>query len=191
MSEPQEWAGGIFGGISYFLNWRIVYISINYSANVVPSAHSTCTKRSLTPFFRSISGTFLPHWFGLKRDMRSITNRPMIFSLILAIGITLTLPYVALSAGYALVRSGGFKAGRTHRQRGFSHPVRSFGFFGVDEPVDQQIIIIQQYHTAPVSEAKEPAKKGTYVQPRWVDAGYGVQVLEPGHWVDAGKSPGP
>lgn len=123
--------------------------------------------------------------------MRSITNRPMIFSLILAIGVTLTLPHVAHSAGHALARSRGFKGARMHRQRGFLHPVLPFGFFGVDEPANQQVIIIQQPPAAPGPEAKEPAKKRIYVQPRWVDGGYGVQVLQPGHWVDAGKSPEP
>jgi len=33
----------------------------------------------------------------------------------------------------------------------------------------------------------KPAKKGIYVQPQWVDGGYGVQVLEAGHWTDPEK----
>ncbi len=30
-------------------------------------------------------------------------------------------------------------------------------------------------------------KREIYVQPQWVDGGYGVQVLEPGHWGDPEK----
>jgi hypothetical protein len=115
--------------------------------------------------------------------------RPIILISVLAIGVTLTLPYLALGAGHATGRSGGFRAARTHRQRAFSHPFQRFGFVGVDEPSDQEVII-QQFQPPPVSEPTEPAKKGVYVQPRWVDGGYGVEVLQPGYWADPEKAPG-
>ena len=60
-----------------------------------------------------------------------------------------------------------------------------FGFFGVDGLGDQggqQVIIIQQSQPVPTAEPREPAENRIYVQPRWVDGGYGVQVLEPGYW---------
>ena len=114
---------------------------------------------------------------------------PIIFSLILAIGVTLTLPYLVLGAARGAGRPGGSRATRTHRQRAFAHPFQRFGFVGVDEPADQQVIIIQQSQPAPTSEPREPAKKEIYVPPRWVDGGYGVQVLEPGYWVDSEKAP--
>jgi len=72
-------------------------------------------------------------------------------------------------------------------QHSFSRPFS--GFFGADEPGEQQIII-QQSQSAPITEPRKPAKKGIYVQPHWVDGGYGVQVLEPGHWTDPEKQPG-
>ena len=58
-------------------------------------------------------------------------------------------------------------------------------FFGVDglgDQGDQQVIIIQQFQPAPTAEPSKPAENRIYVQPRWVDGGYGVQVLEPGYW---------
>ena len=58
-------------------------------------------------------------------------------------------------------------------------------FFGVDglgDQGDQQVIIIQQSPPAPTAKPSEPAENRIYVQPRWVDGGYGVQVLEPGYW---------
>ena len=84
------------------------------------------------------------------------STRRIIFGFILWIGITLTLPYIAFAAG----RSYGF------------------GFYPL-------VIFIQEFQPAPTTEPTEPAKKGIYVEPRWVDGGYGVQVLEPGYWTDA------
>jgi hypothetical protein len=69
-----------------------------------------------------------------------------------------------------------------HHQRFFSHPSRGFVFSGVDGFDDQQVIIIQQFQSAPTPEARKPAENRIYVQPRWVDGGYGVEVLQPGHW---------
>jgi hypothetical protein len=108
----------------------------------------------------------------------SVSNRPIILSFILAIGITLTQPYLAFGAGQFFGRSGSFRASRMHGQ----HPFRGFGFSGVDGLGDQQITIIQQFYSAPTTEPREPAENRIYVQPRWVDGGYGVQVLEPGYW---------
>jgi hypothetical protein len=52
----------------------------------------------------------------------------------------------------------------------------------VDGRGDQQVIIIQQLQSQPSVEPTEPAKNKIYVRPRWVDAGFGVEVLEPGYW---------
>jgi len=112
---------------------------------------------------------------------------PIIFSLIFATGFTLTLPYLALGAASGAGRSGGSRGAMTHRQH-----VQRFGGFvgwGWGEPAGQQVIIIQQSQPALTSEPREPAKKEIYVPPRWVDGGYGVQVLEPGYWVDSEKAP--
>mgnify|MGYP003301128006 CR=1 FL=1 len=76
-------------------------------------------------------------------------------------------------------RSGSSGASRMHGHR--------FGFFGVggvDDQGDQQVIIIQQFQPAPTAEPSKPVENRIYVQPRWVDGGYGVQVLKPGYWID-------
>jgi hypothetical protein len=115
-----------------------------------------------------------------RRFMRlSDSTRPIIFGFILAIGITLIQPYLA--AGQSFGRSGTSGAFRMQGQR----PFNRFGFFGVDglgDQGDQQVIIIQQSPPAPTAKPSEPAENRIYVQPRWVDGGYGVQVLEPGYW---------
>jgi len=54
-----------------------------------------------------------------------------------------------------------------------------FGFFGGDGFDDQgaQVIIIQQPQPAPAAEPSKPPENRIYVQPRWVDGGYGVHPL--------------
>ena len=108
------------------------------------------------------------------------STRPIIFGFILAIGITLTQSYLAFGAGQSFGGLGSVAG--TSRMHG-----HRFGFFGLDglgDPGDQQVIIIQQIQPAPTTEPMEPAKKGIYVQPRWVDGGYGLQVLQPGYWTE-------
>jgi hypothetical protein len=110
--------------------------------------------------------------------------RPIIFGFMLAIGITLSLPYLAFGAARSFGNSGRFKAPRMQRQHSFPHPFQGFGFFGVGGVDEQPIIIIQQFQSPGASEPREPATNRIYVQPRWVDGGYGVQVLQPGYWTD-------
>ncbi|HEU4343497.1 MAG TPA: hypothetical protein VFU31_18260 [Candidatus Binatia bacterium] len=69
------------------------------------------------------------------------------------------------------------------------HP-GSFGFSGVGGVTEQEVVIIQQFPSAPAVESKEPAKNRVYVAPRWVDSEYGVQVLEPGYWTDPKQAAG-
>ena len=55
-------------------------------------------------------------------------------------------------------------------------------------PLSLSVIVIQPEAAAQPSEpaqASEPAENRIYVQPRWMDGGYGVQVLQPGYWTDA------
>jgi hypothetical protein len=131
-------------------------------------------------------------------------TRPIIFGFILAIGITLTLPHFAFGAARSFGGSGRFKAsgihrqpsflrpfhdldrsGRFHRQDFFLHPFHGFGFGGGVVVSEQPVVIIQQFQPAPVTESREPVINRIYVQPRWVDGGHGVQVLQPGYWTDA------
>ena len=117
---------------------------------------------------------------------------------------TLAVPYVALGAGHAFRSSGSFRSGsqgqqsfsqrdgrvagpafrnsgtfrsNSHRQHSFPHRFNRFGFFGGDG-LD---VNIQPVQPAPSSEP-EPTENRIYVPPRWVDGGYGVQVLQPGYW---------
>jgi hypothetical protein len=110
--------------------------------------------------------------------------RPIIFGFILAIGISLTLPHFAFGAARSFGGSGRFKASRIHPQPSFLRPFHGFGFVGVGGVSEQPVIIIQQFQPAPVTEPREPAANRIYVQPRWVDGGYGVEVLQPGYWTD-------
>jgi hypothetical protein len=109
-------------------------------------------------------------------------TRPIIFGFILAIGITLIQPHLAFGAGQSFGRSSSSGA-RMQGQR----PFNRFGFLGVDglgDQGDQPVIIIQQFQPAPITEPRGPATDRIYVQPRWVDGGYGVEVLQPGYWAD-------
>jgi hypothetical protein len=95
--------------------------------------------------------------------------------------ITLAVSHVALGAGPAFRNSGTFSSG-SHRQPSFSRPFHRFGFFDRDGLDAQQVVIVQQPQSAPTTESSEPTENRIYVPPRWVDGGYGVQVLKPGYW---------
>jgi hypothetical protein len=113
------------------------------------------------------------------------STRPIIFGLILAIGITWTLPYFAFGAARSFGGSGRFRAPAIHRQHSFPRPFQPFGFFGGGGVSEQPVIIIQHFQSPAATEPKEPDTNRIYVQPRWVDGGYGVEVLQPGYWTDA------
>ena len=125
------------------------------------------------------------------------STTPIIFGFILAIGITLTLPYFAFGAARSFGSSGKFRAPMmhrqhlVHRQHFFSPPFNRFGFnrFGFLRGggivYEQPVIIIQQFQPAAAAQPSEPGENRIYVQPRWVDGGHGVEVLQPGYWTDA------
>ena len=122
---------------------------------------------------------------------RSGNTRLIIFGLILAIGITLTLPYLAFGASRSFGGPGRFRSFTIHGQHSFVRPFNRFGLVpfngfgwvgGVDDT--QPVIIIQQFQPPAVPQSSEPTANKIYVQPRWVDGGYGVQVLQPGYWAD-------
>ena len=134
------------------------------------------------------------------------TRRKRVFRCLFAL-VTVTalaVPYVAFGAGHAFRSSGSFRSsshgqqsfsqrdGRVagpafrnsgtfrsnpHGQHSFPHRFNRFGFFGGDG-LDASI---QPVQPAPSSEP-EPTENRIYVQPRWVDGGYGVQVSQPGYW---------
>jgi hypothetical protein len=132
-------------------------------------------------------------------------TRPIIFGFILAIGITLTLPHFVFGgAARSFGGSGRFKAPGIHRQQSFlrpfhdlgrsgrfhRHPFTGFGFGGGVAVSEQPVVIIQQFQPVPITEPREPAPNRVYVQPRWVDGGHGVEVLQPGYWTDAKQATG-
>jgi len=139
--------------------------------------------------------------------MRSPGNntRRIIFGFILVIGITLTLPHFAFGAARSFGGSGGFRGSTIQRQQSFLRPFHDFdssgrfrgrgfhrqdffndfGFVGgVGGFGEQPVIIIQQFQPAATAQPSESAENRIYIQPRWVDGGYGVQVLQPGYWAD-------
>jgi len=101
---------------------------------------------------------------------------------------TLAVPYTALSAGRAAGNSGAVGRSGSFRQH-FSHGFRHSRFFDGDgfvgDGFDGGDVTVEQSQSAP-TVAPVPVNR-RYVQPRWVDGGYGVQVLEPGYWVSTGN----
>ena len=104
---------------------------------------------------------------------------------------TLAAPYTALGAGRAGGSSGAVGmagSSRQHFSRGFRHG-RFFDGDGFDgDGFGGGDVSVEQSQPAP-NVAPEPPVNRRYVQPRWVDGGYGVEVLESGYWTDAEKQP--
>ncbi|MGE5302355.1 MAG: hypothetical protein ACM3TN_03445 [Alphaproteobacteria bacterium] len=109
---------------------------------------------------------------------------PIVLGIMLATGITLTLPYLASAATHSAGGSGRFGAPRMRPERSLSRPFRGPGFLGVGGFGGQQVIIIQQFQFPATSEPREFIDNKIYIPPRWVDGGHGVQVLKPGYWTD-------
>ena len=98
---------------------------------------------------------------------------------------TLAVPYTALSAGRAGGNSGAVGRSGPSRQQTFSHGFHHSRFFDGDG-FGGGDVTVEQSQPAPTVAPDKPVNR-RYVQPRWVDGGYGVQVLEPGYWVSTGK----
>ena len=105
-------------------------------------------------------------------------TRPIVFRFILAIGITLTLPYLAIGAAHPAGGSGNFGAPRMHPEHSLSRPFHGPGFLGVGGLGGQQVIIIQQFQSPAASEPTESTNNKIYVPPHWVDGGHGVAGLK-------------
>ena len=114
-------------------------------------------------------------------------NGLSVCALSLATAVALTVPDLVLGASRSVGRSAGrVSPAPVHRQRPVPRPFISPGVIAVEGDSEPQIIIIQPPPPAPVaSESTEPAASKIYVAPRWVDGGHGVQVMEPGHWVES------
>ena len=105
-----------------------------------------------------------------------------VFGFMLAIGVTFTLPYVALGASQFAGGSGRFGAPRMRPAHPFSRPFHGHGFLGVGGFDGQDVIIIQQVQPPAIPEPKKSANNQIYVPPQWIDGGHGVQLLRPGYW---------
>ena len=128
--------------------------------------------------------------FSQKDDMRQPgRTRRKIFSVILAIGISLTVPYIVFGAGRTSKSSGRLRAPKMRPQHSYSQRLSPFAFWGVGGVGEQQTVIIEQGQPAPTIESIEPATNRIYVQPRWVDGGHGVQVSVPGYWTHPNQAP--
>jgi hypothetical protein len=99
-----------------------------------------------------------------------------------AVGLALTLPYLAIGAAHSTGGSGRFGAPRMRPEHSFSRRFHGLGFVGVDGLGGQPVIIIQQFQAPAVREPEESTNNKIYVPPKWVDGGHGVQVLKPGYW---------
>ena len=93
---------------------------------------------------------------------------------------------LALSAGRTSVSPGRFRVSHPARQQTHLHGFHRRGFFDGDGFFggDGGVIMVEQPQPTVIIQPQQPVHKGKYVQPRWVDGGYGVQVLEPGYWTD-------
>ena len=104
---------------------------------------------------------------------------------------SLAAPYTALGAGRAVGNSGAVVGvSRPSGQQTFSHGFRHSRFFDGDGFVGDGFgggdVTVEQSQPALTVAPDRPVNR-RYVQPRWVDGGYGVQVLEPGYWVSTDK----
>jgi hypothetical protein len=118
-------------------------------------------------------------------------------------GATIHRPFAARSSGDfrtfgapVIQRQPSFlhdleTSGRFPRLDFFPSPFFGYGFVGGGGVYGEQpAIIIQQFQPPTAAQAREAAANRIYVQPRWVDGGYGVQVLQPGYWADPKQAPG-
>jgi hypothetical protein len=91
---------------------------------------------------------------------------------------------IGYAAGPAMRSAGAVASARAQpgSSRGFRGPI-FFGGGGFSGATD---VTVQQFQPAPATTpAEKPEANRVYVPPRWVDGGYGVQVLVPGYWGEA------
>ena len=62
-----------------------------------------------------------------------------------------------------------------------------FGFLLGLRPIEiiiQEVQPVAEFQPAATAQPSEPAEDRIYVQPRWVDGGHGVEVLQAGYWTE-------
>jgi len=103
--------------------------------------------------------------------------------LVLAIGVIMTLPTLSFGAAHTFRSSRRVGAFKMHRNQSLSPWLHRFGVFGLGDDSGQEIII-QNISPSPTLPSREAGTNKIYVQPRWVDGGHGVQILQPGYWIE-------
>jgi hypothetical protein len=134
----------------------------------------------------------LPYSFVVEEEIEVATYKKQIkkslgAAVLLLVFCVATFISTALAAGRGVgggSRGVGF-SGRSHHQPRFDH-FRGRGFL-VGDGFGDTDVIIEQSQTTVAAEPAKPVNKGRYVPPRWVDGGYGVEVLQPGYWTGPEK----
>jgi hypothetical protein len=88
----------------------------------------------------------------------------------------------------AAIRSGGVRAGAAGMKSAPRRRARQASRFHTPLIVDDisspdVSVIVEQTQSVSPQATKRP-KNRVYVPPRWVQGDYGVEILEPGHWID-------
>jgi hypothetical protein len=88
----------------------------------------------------------------------------------------------------AAIRSGGVRAGPVGIKSAARRRPRDGSRFHAPLVVDDissgdVSVIVEQTQSVYPQAAKKP-KNQVYVPPRWVKGDYGVEILEPGRWID-------
>jgi hypothetical protein len=143
------------------------------------------------------------------------SDKSIIYTLVLAIGMSFLFAEVAFSASRSFRRSGKFRAPAVHSAHRFDGGFRSG--FGVElgrgqglhrlkDPFDRSgfqprvgggvgfigahvidagDVVFIQVPSSAPNPSREPAQTGTYVYPQWLDGGHGGEILGAGYWSDA------
>jgi hypothetical protein len=89
--------------------------------------------------------------------------------------------FAAASIGRAAPRSAGIRASTRHRfTPGPRFHAPLIGDVISSDDISVTVEQTQSFHPAPQKERKNRI----YVPPRWVQGEYGVEILEPGRWID-------
>jgi hypothetical protein len=110
----------------------------------------------------------------------------LVFSMLLiAAGLVIADASVAGSVNGGSKRRVGKSDRSFHRSSRAPHSTPKHpGFVLVPDRMEEPISVsVRQTVVAPAAEPKQTPTNKIYIPPRWVEAGGGVLVLEPGRWI--------
>jgi hypothetical protein len=110
------------------------------------------------------------------------SNQNKTLALLVSLMVAGSVAPCAAFGGGPAIRSAGSVASGARMQPGLSRGIRGPIFFGADGFTGSSEVTIQQSPAAPSAPAEKPQANRVYVPPRWVDGGYGVEILVPGYW---------